>query len=287
MLNKLFKKRIWKRLFYERLSEPFHLNFLSFFIGMFGSYRKKTDYDLIVRQQNAFGLFESADMAISLGKKRVTVIEFGVASGAGLINIQKIAENVTKHTGIEFDIFGFDTGMGMPKPKSFRDHPELYSKGDFPMDYKNLSKLINKNTKLVIGEIDKTLIEFCEHSFEDSPIGYISIDVDYYSSTLDALKVFNMKSDQYLPRVIVYLDDIEEPSHNSWCGEIAAINQFSQSNDLRKIEKYFFLKNHRLFKNANWIDHIYQAHILDHPVRNNLNAKNNKVILDNPYIKSN
>ena len=51
----------------------------------------------------------------------------------------------------------------------------------------------------------------------------------------------------------IYLDDIENPSHNSWCGEIAAINQFSQNNDFRKIEKHFFLNPYKFYKETQQI----------------------------------
>jgi hypothetical protein len=55
-----------------------------------------------------------ADEAKKLGLKSVTLAEFGVANGAGLLNICLVAQRVTKATGIEFDIYGFDSGKGMP-----------------------------------------------------------------------------------------------------------------------------------------------------------------------------
>jgi len=137
-INKFRHAYIWKRIFYERLTEPFHLNLISFFVWLFGSYRMKSDYDLILRSQHAYALFKAADLAKSEKKESVTVIEFGVATGAGLFNIQEIAKNVTKDTGIKFDIYGFDSGEGMPPPVSYKDHPELYQEGDFPMDFEKL-----------------------------------------------------------------------------------------------------------------------------------------------------
>ena len=81
-----------------------------------------------------------------------------------------------------------------------------------------------------------------------------------------------------------YLDDLEDPSHNSWCGEQAAVNEFTQEYRFRPIEKHNFLRGYRLFKNARWIDHIYQCHVLDHPVRNDLEPIREKVVLTNPYL---
>jgi len=283
-IKKLKHKYIWKRIFYERLTEPLHLNIISIFVYLFGSYKLKSDFDLILRPQHAFSLFKVAEIAANEGKNRATIIEFGVANGAGLYNIQNIAEKVTKHTGIKFDIYGFDTGEGMPPPSSFKDHPDLYSEGDFPMDFKNLQNSLNENTKLIIGKINKTLPEFMNQSFEESPISFISIDVDYYSSTIEALDILKMQSNQYLSKVVLYLDDLEDDSHNSWCGELAAINEFSDNSKFRKIEKHAFLRSNRIFKNAKWIDHIFYAHILDHEIRNKIFIKKNKTILENPLI---
>ena len=49
-----------------------------------------------------------------MGLESITAIEFGVAAGAGLLNICEIAKNLTKETGVKFKIYGFDTGAGMP-----------------------------------------------------------------------------------------------------------------------------------------------------------------------------
>ena len=98
-LKKLKNLYIWKRIFVERLSEPIHLNILSLFVYVFGSFRQKIDFDLVLRSQHAYPLLKAADHAVSNGKKRVTVIEFGVANGAGLFNIQVIAKKITKILG--------------------------------------------------------------------------------------------------------------------------------------------------------------------------------------------
>jgi len=137
---------------------------------------------------------------------------------------------------------------------------------------------------LIIGNIRETLSEFFSKDFSSSPIAFLSIDVDYYSSTVESLKILEMQSDQYLSRVIIYLDDLQDQSHNSWCGELAAVNEFTENHEQRKIERHTFLRSYRIFKNARWIDHIFFAHILDHPKRNNLKSNKSKVVLDNPHI---
>ena len=43
------RKHVIKRIFVERLTEPLHLNLISLFVGVFGTYRAKIAFDLIVR----------------------------------------------------------------------------------------------------------------------------------------------------------------------------------------------------------------------------------------------
>jgi hypothetical protein len=43
------------------------------------------------------------------------------------------ASKTTAVTGVKIDVYGFDTGKGLPPPRTYRDHPELYRQGDFPM----------------------------------------------------------------------------------------------------------------------------------------------------------
>ena len=260
------------------------MNLIAALVAIFGGIRARIDFDLVVRQQHAYGLLAAADEAKRLGHDRISILEFGVAAGAGLLNLQDIASRIEKATGISFDIYGFDTGAGMPPPESYKDHPELYQAGDFPMDRSALKSRLGTNTQLVIGEIARTIPEIIKKGFSDSPIGFISLDVDYYSSTVDSLKILESASENYLPKVIVYLDDLEDMSHNTRCGELAAVQEFNDSHPMRLIERHTFLRGYRLFKNARWIDHIFQCHVLDHSTRNILVQERDKTVLSNPYL---
>lgn len=286
ILRKITRRYIWERIFVERLSEPLHLNVISLFVAIFGSFRTKVSFDLIPRFQHAYALLKSADQAKSIGAGSITVIEFGVAAGAGLMNLCHVAAQVTRLTGVDFRIVGFDTGRGMPAPESYKDHPDLYSQGDFPMNFDALSQRLPANARLVIGDIRTTLRTFLQESTSQSPIAFVSIDVDYYSSTRDALEVFDGESSLYLPRVHIYLDDLEDMAHNSWCGELLAVHEFNAQHDMRKIERHMFLRGYRIFKNARWIDHMFQLHVLDHRVRNEGTARQggDPVVCPNPYL---
>ena len=39
------------------------------------------------------------------------------------MNLCRISRKVSAITGIEFEIVGFDSGVGMPPPQDYRDHP--------------------------------------------------------------------------------------------------------------------------------------------------------------------
>jgi hypothetical protein len=283
-LKKLQHAYIWERILIERLTEPIHLNLLSVFVALVGSYRAKIDFDLILRQHNAYGILRAAEEAKKLGLKSVSIIEFGVAAGAGLINMCKIAENVSLLTGIEFKIYGFDTGCGMPPPIDYRDHPELYQEGDFPMNQEQLTNILPKNAELLIGKLSETIPKFLQNLSCESPVGYIVIDVDYYSSTKEALALVTSDPEKYLPITFLYLDDVYSDYHNDYAGELLAAKEFNDENKLRKIFPYKFLQTLRIFKNASWLERMYILHVFDHPVRQGTTPKRSTGILTNPYL---
>jgi hypothetical protein len=285
LIRKLFHKRVWQQIFLERLSEPLHLNLISIFVALFGTLRMKIFYDLCVRQQHAFGLLAAADAASRAGCKRVTAIEFGVASGAGLLNICKLASRITKATGIEFDIVGFDNVSGMPPLRDYRDHPELYQPGWYPMTSPDaLRAALPPNAKLLLGDIAQTVDGFMAGHDTSSPIGFVSVDVDYYWSTLECLRCLRSTPEHYLPTVTMYFDDVGSPEHNPWCGELRAIDEFNHQDEMRKIAPINFLRERRLFRNAAWIAKMYFCHIFDHPNRFEVLRNYGHVALGNPYL---
>jgi hypothetical protein len=282
--RKLRHGYIWKRILLERLTEPLHLNVAALLVALAGSFRAKVAFDLIVRQQHAFALLKAADYAHSAGVPRITVIEFGVANGAGLMNICEISRRVSAATGIEFEVVGFDTGSGMPPPRDHRDHPEYYSRSDYPMqDQQQLRNSLPGNCNLIIGDIERTVPEFLRQC--QVPIGFVSLDVDYYWSSVEALRIFDGEARQYLPMTLVYLDDVEYDGHSIHAGEQLAVEEFNARHSMRKISKFSFLRAKRVFQRANWIEHTYLAHIFDHPSRSQALQTSGREILENPYLK--
>jgi hypothetical protein len=284
ILSKLSKPHIIKRIFLERLTEPLHLNFLSLFVAIGGSTRARIAFDLVPRQHLAHSLLNMADQARKLGIRKLTSVEFGVAAGAGLLNMCHIAARVTKETGVEFDIVGFDSGTGMPPPRDYRDHPEYFAEGDFQADSAALQKKLPANARLVIGDVARTVPEFVKTLDASAPLAFAAIDVDYYWSTKECLAVFMGPANCYLPVTSVYLDDLEEQGMNPWAGELLAINEFNDEQRLRKITPANFLRPGRIFRNAKWIDHMFSLHVFDHPLRSTARVGGKPVKLDNPYL---
>ncbi len=282
--RKLLRPHTWRRIFVERLSEPLHLNLLSVAVGAFGSFRQKVDFDLVIRFPYAYGLLKAADLANRYGIHEISAIEFGVAAGAGLMNMEKIARKVEVATGVKIHLAGFDTGKGMPPAVDYRDHPEFYEAGDFPMDFDKLRAALPPEVELVLGELKNTLPVWMARALEKRPLGYIALDVDYYSSAVDALNILKGSPANYLPFVVLYADDIDFDDHNSWCGELLAMREFNESNQYRKIEHPAFIASHRVFKRAPWLQHIFFCHVLDHATRQPRPRRGNIVTLENPYL---
>lgn len=258
----------------DRLSEPAHLNLISLIVAMFGNYRTRVDFDLVRRRHYAYGVLRAAEEAKALGLRSITVAEMGVATGVGLVNMCNIAEKTTRATGVRIQVRGFDGGTGLPPPADWRDHPELFQAGDYPMDRGRLEALLPSGAKLVLGPVADTVPHFAKRELTaEHPIGFVAIDVDYYSSALDCLRLLSASDPQkYLPLTIIYLDDISDEFHNRWSGELLAVEEFNRGNSWRKIESDRFLRSRRVFKNAAWIDHIRLFHVLDHPLRQTLES---------------
>ena len=180
--------------------------------------------------------------AKKIGVEKVLLVEFGVAGGTGLINLIKIGELLSSSFGIKVIVYGFDNCVGLPPPKGALDHPEIWFQGQFDMaSSKNaLVSYVNAHDSILIeGDITKDLIlRSLEADLSDGVLGFVSIDVDYYSSTkpiLDAFSVIN--PNKLLPAVSMYFDDVTDNfSYNHRCGEELAIKEFNQINDSRVIE---------------------------------------------------
>lgn len=216
----------------------------------------------------ALGVWIATLQAARLGIEQLKIFEFGVATGKGLFSLCEICRVMHESTGMEYEIFGFDSAEGMPAlTGGYRDHPEIWFEGQFKHDHDAIRVQLPSNARLVSGQIKDTLPAFCaEHLNHESPVGFVAVDVDLYSSTVEVFKLFGSTDPEvYLPVTVAYFDDINDLlTNNAWCGEMLAIREWNEVHELRKIEEMRVRQNH---SPAGWHDHLYGYHVLDHPVR--------------------
>src|SRR6266851_7746170 len=62
------------------------------------------------RPHYAYCVYQAAVLAKRLGYPRISVIEFGVAGGNGLVNLEWHAREISRWLSIGIDVYGFDTG---------------------------------------------------------------------------------------------------------------------------------------------------------------------------------
>lgn len=231
----------------------------------FLGYREKLKLGVIERPQYGYGLLKAAELARKLGHSRISAIEFGVAGGNGLISLEHHAARVQKETGIEVEIYGFDTGTGMPPPRDYRDMPYMWQEGYFAMEPDKLRGRLRK-ARLVLGPVEKTVREFCRR--EDlPPIGFIAFDLDYYSSTMAALSLFDAESRRFLPRVVCYFDDIVgdvDWAYNEFTGELLAIKDFNRDHEHVKLARVNGLRHFGGRLPRPWHEQIFVAHLFRH-----------------------
>lgn len=235
-----------------------------------GSFRAKEKLGLLRKPWYAYGLLSAADLAHKQGFKQIWAFEFGVASGRGLRNLKKLSQEVARETGVKIKIAGFDTGTGMPFSMDYRDHPEKYHEGDYPMmDVDALRRDLGGDVELVIGDIADTISEFRKKLSKDCPVGFFAIDLDVYSSTKSAFKLFDGDPELYLPMTFAYFDDSSSRSHfNRFAGELLAIDEFNEEHEIRKIDIDRGVWNsHRRLEPQHWYERMYILHLFDHPAR--------------------
>lgn len=216
------------------------------------------------RPNYTWSVLHAADVARTLGHDRITAIEFGVAGGNGLVALELAADVARDATGVTVDVVGFDHGIGLPPPKEYRDAPYLMEAGQFAMDEPALRARL-RHAALHLGLISETLPGFL--ASDPAPIGFVSFDVDYHSSTVDALALFDAPAEAFLPRVLCYFDDVLGYPWGESNGPRSAIREFNVAHEQRLVD---FLPGLRFLAppeefHARWLECMYLAHVLDHP----------------------
>jgi hypothetical protein len=201
------------------------------------SIKTLVDLNLSERPHYLYCLYHSAILAKKLGIKKISVIEFGVAGGNGIVFLESYQKKIYEEIGVEIEIYGFDLGSGLSKPEDYRDLPYWFKEGFFKMNSEKLNKKL-KSAKIIIGDVKITITDFFKQ-YNPSPIGAIFNDLDYYTSTKNSFEIFKNGNDNYyLPRIFCYFDDVigtEREMYGTFNGELLAIQEFNDENKNKKI----------------------------------------------------
>jgi hypothetical protein len=225
--------------------------------------RTRAQWELSPRPAYLLGLVTAAEQALRQREREFSAIEFGVAGGDGLVALQDEAESVERETGVKIKVYGFDAGAtGLPDfIGDYRDHPEEWRPGDYPMDEQRLRARLAARTTLILGNIAQTVPGFfVNHA--PPPIGFVSVDVDLYSSTRDALRILTLPGSRMLWHVPMYFDDIDFLFNHRFAGELLAIDEFNDHSADVKIDRWYGVRNGRPFPERPFLDKLYVAHCL-------------------------
>ncbi|MGO9557833.1 MAG: hypothetical protein ACLPQS_04775 [Acidimicrobiales bacterium] len=227
-----------------------------------GTYEWRAQIGAVDRPNYAYCVRQAAQLAKQMGLPRISVIEFGVAGGNGLVALERHALELSAAIGVEIEVYGFDTGRGLPAPTDYRDLPYHWKGGFFEMDVEALRGRLH-HAKLILGDIQETLGSFID-VHDPAPIGAVMHDMDLYSSTATGLKLFDTEEKHRLPRIFTYFDDIigdDVSLYNDYTGERLAIAEFNESHPTQKISQAYNLSCRAT---APWHHQIYIVHDFAH-----------------------
>ena len=238
----------------------------------FGNYISRLKMGAVNRPNYAYCVYNGALLAKKLGYRGISVLEFGVAGGRGLLNLEHCAEHISKLLSINIDIYGFDTSKGLPEPLDYRDLPYHWRKSFYMMDVQKLRNKL-KTSQPILGDVRETAETFLEE-YRPHPIGAILFDLDFYSSTAGALKIFEGNEKYFLPRLFCYFDDVtgtEIELYNDYTGARLAINEFNHIHKKKKLAKAYHLLEQTAIED--WYHRIWIFHNFEHSKYNDFVSK--------------
>jgi hypothetical protein len=240
-----------------------------------GSYSFRLSIGAVDRPNYAFLVYQAAQLSARLGHPRVSILEFGVAGGNGLLALEYHAEEIEKLFPVKIDIYGFDTGKGLPEPLDYRDLEYHWKPNFFKMDVPGLEARL-KRAKLVLGDVRETVSKFFkEHN--PAPVGAVSMDLDFYSSTATALKLFDADPIHFLPRAVVYFDDTigdQKELYGDFTGQRLAIHEFNRNRDKAKLSPIYYLLASP--GAPGWHHQMWSLHLFDHVDYNKFISEDNQ-----------
>lgn len=187
--------------------------------------------------------------------------EFGVAGGYSMSLYVRALRAFCRRFGRsldEFDIYGFDSFQGLPPKASERDDHREWDTGTFSFSEAHVRAVMRRERfplhrlHLVKGFYEETLTPALRDQLAARPPAIVTIDCDYYSSTMTVL--------EWLRPFLVsgtcfYFDDVWSFHGNPDYGELAAIRDFNARGDgtltpysLHGIDSYSYIYSRRVFE---------------------------------------
>ena len=150
---------------------------------------------------------------------RISAIEFGSRGGNGLLALENAAELVEQEMGIEVDVYGFDTGAGLPPPLDYRDLPNLYTATAYP-DGRGIIAQSTVETRAAhpgVGRGNRADVSLLSNP---APIGFISVRCGLLHVDSRRLQGSGMRSGRSsCPRIHCYFDDMIGFTFSEYTGE--------------------------------------------------------------------
>lgn len=231
-----------------------------------------------IKSSYLLGSVIAAVQARMAGNEGIVLIEFGVASGNGLRQLAFVASLIERYLGLAVIVIGFDGGDGLPTLRGAEDHPELWDANQFPMGSRDslLRDFSSASRRLVLGRIEETIGELNALDYSRYRLGFVSVDVDLYSSTVPILNFLgSCDPGLLLPATVVHFDDAYLAwTYSMLAGEERAIEEFNRAHDRRRLD----LKDRQL--------RLFALTCLDHPIRSGAAAAREKMTLVVPSASS-
>jgi len=154
------------------------------------------------------------------------MLEFGVANGNSFQLLLHCRDVWRQRMGVKNKIIavGFDTFQGMP-PAREGDVGLPWREGDLPSDLDGLRKHLKSkfsDFQLIKGYFGDSLKE-CKQLLRTYPPVFVSIDCDYYSSTMDVFE--HLLPDVAPHGCLFYFDDVSVSFYSDKTGELRAISE--------------------------------------------------------------
>ena len=154
-----------------------------------------------------------------------TMLECGVASGRSFEKMLRFRDVLVRRLGVKQRVVcvGFDSFAGLPAARS-EDTAAPWIEGDFAVDLDQVWSRLSRtysDFELVEGVFSETLPSWRER-LERAPPVFVSIDCDFYSSTIDVLETV-------LPLAptgcMFYFDDVAIHYWSDRAGELQAVTE--------------------------------------------------------------